>query len=183
MNYVSRAGDKLKYAIDNFLVDVSEKICADLGSSTGGFVDCLIQEKARKIYAIETGYGLLDWKLRNDSRVIVMEKTNALYVTLPELVDIVTIDTGWTKQEEVLKAAKKLLKPNGVILTLIKPSFELGKQYKKDSDSEIAIEDITQRFELLAKSLGYKVEGFAKSPILGAKGKNIEFVCLLSMVS
>src|SRR5437763_12080304 len=107
--FVSRAGQKLEHALATFHVDVSGKICADLGSNTGGFVDCLLRRGAAKIYAIDTGYGALDWKLRKDPRVIVMERTNAMHATLPEKVDLVTIDVAWTRQKHILPAAKRML--------------------------------------------------------------------------
>src|SRR5579864_3600866 len=96
--FVSRAGSKLDHALTTFVIDVSAKICADLGCSTGGFTDCLLQRGAAKVFAVDTGYGVLDWKLRNDPRVVVMERTNAMHVNLPESVDLVSIDVAWTKQ-------------------------------------------------------------------------------------
>src|SRR5438128_543365 len=105
MPFVSRAGQKLQHALATFDIDVTGKACADLGCSTGGFTDCLLQQGAAKVYAIDTGYGVLDWKLRNDPRVIVMERTNAMHVTLPQPVEIVTIDVAWTKQRHILPSA------------------------------------------------------------------------------
>src|SRR5947207_2315532 len=122
--FVSRAGQKLDHALMAFPIDVIGKICADLGCSTGGFVDCLLQRGAKKVYAIDTGYGVLDWKLRNDPRVIVMERTNAMHVSLSEPVEIVTIDVAWTKQKHILPAAARLLAPGGAIVSLIKPHYE-----------------------------------------------------------
>src|SRR5712675_3605403 len=98
MPFVSRAGQKLDHALTHFQLDVTGKTCADLGSNTGGFVDCLLQRGATRVYAIDTGYGALDWKLRKDPRVVVMERTNAMHVELPEKVQLVTIDVAWTKQ-------------------------------------------------------------------------------------
>src|SRR5258706_16468275 len=103
--FVSRAGLKLDHALSHFAIDVSGKTCADLGSNTGGFVDCLLKRGAAKVYAIDTGYGALDWNLRKDPRVAVMERTNAMHATLPEKVDVVTIDVAWTKQRHILPAA------------------------------------------------------------------------------
>src|SRR5436190_9218733 len=124
MKFVSRAGQKLDHALTTFAIDVSGKTCADLGCSTGGFVDCLLQRGAKKVYAIDTGYGVLDWKLRNDPRVIVMERTNAMHVSLPEPVEIVTIDVAWTKQKHILPAAARLLAHGGAVVSLIKPHYE-----------------------------------------------------------
>src|SRR5437870_2103753 len=124
MKFVSRAGQKLDHALTTFAIDVTGKICADLGCSTGGFVDCLLQRGAKKVYAIDTGYGVLDWKLRNDPRVVVMERTNAMHVQLPEVVQIVTIDVAWTKQKHILPNAARLLAADGIVMTLIKPHYE-----------------------------------------------------------
>src|SRR4051794_3295262 len=123
-SFVSRAGAKLDHAIATFAIAVTGKTCADLGCSTGGFTDCLLQRGAAKVFAVDTGYGVLDWKLRKDPRVVVMERTNAMHVELPEPIDLVTIDVAWTKQRHILPAAKKLLKPSGQIITLIKPHYE-----------------------------------------------------------
>src|SRR5579859_7339270 len=119
--YVSRAGGKLEFALQEFKISVKDLIVADFGSSTGGFVDCLLQNGAKKVYAVETGYGVLDWKLRNDPRVIVMERTNAIHVELPEKVDLITIDTSWTRQRNILPNALKNLKEGRKIISLIKP--------------------------------------------------------------
>src|SRR3990167_4926334 len=106
VKYVSRAGEKLEHALNIFNVSVKDLVCADFGSSTGGFTDCLLQHGAKKVYAVETGYGILDWKLRSDPRVITLEKTNAMHVSLPEKVDLVTIDASWTKQKNIIPNAK-----------------------------------------------------------------------------
>src|ERR1700726_4579177 len=117
--FVSRAGEKLEFALDAFGLDVRGFACADFGCNAGGFTDCLLQRGAAKVYAIDTGYGALDWKLRKDPRVAVMERTNAMHVTLPEPVDLVTIDVAWTKQKNILPAARRVLKPTGIVLALI----------------------------------------------------------------
>src|SRR3954470_23099800 len=122
--FVSRAGQKLEHALVKFSIDVSGWVCADLGSNVGGFVDCLLQRGAVKVYAIDTGYGALEWKLRKDPRVVVMERTNAIHVQLPEKVKLVTIDVAWTKQKIILPAAMRLLEPCGDVVTLIKPHYE-----------------------------------------------------------
>src|SRR5437867_328010 len=109
-DFVSRAGQKLEHALTTFAIDVSGRVCADLGSNTGGFVDCLLRSGAAKVYAIDTGYGALDWKLRKDSRVVVMERTNAMHAALPETVAIVTIDVAWTKQRHILPAVRRMLR-------------------------------------------------------------------------
>src|SRR3954468_11369044 len=124
MAFVSRAGQKLEHALASFGIDVRDRVCADLGCSAGGFTDCLLQRGAKKIYAVETGYGVLDWKLRKDPRVVVMERTNAMHVTLPEPVRLVTIDVAWTRQRHILPAARKLLSGDGCVVTLVKPHYE-----------------------------------------------------------
>src|SRR3990170_1485186 len=124
-NFVSRGGIKFQAAIENFKLKIENLVCLDVGSSTGGFVDCLLQNGAKKVYAVDTSYGELAWKLRNDPRVVVMERTNILYLEhLPEQVDIITIDAGWTKLELVLPVVKKFLKPGGMIIALLKPHYE-----------------------------------------------------------
>ncbi len=178
--YASRAGEKLEFALKSLNVNVNGLTCADFGSSTGGFVDCLLQYGAKKVYAVETGYGLLDWKLRNDGRVIVMEKTNAVYVSLPEKVDLITIDIGWTKQLVILPSAYRNLKDSGRVITLVKLSFEAGKksrQVKDFNNEELAklLEKVTSD---VIKS-GFMIVDSVISPILGAKGKNVEYlICL-----
>ena len=105
-----RAGQKLEHALVRFAIDVNGLVCADLGCSTGGFTDCLLQRGAAKVFAVDTGYGVLDWKLRKDPRVVVMERTNAMHVQLPEPANLVTIDVAWTRQQHILPAAKAILR-------------------------------------------------------------------------
>src|SRR3954468_14064629 len=124
MEFVSRAGQKLEHALREFAIDVTDKICADLGCSTGGFSHCLLQHGAKQVYAVDTGYGVLDWKLRKDPRVIVMERTNAMHVDLPEKVDLVSIDVAWTRQRHILPAAKRIIRDTGIVVSLIKPHYE-----------------------------------------------------------
>src|SRR4051794_36941461 len=108
--FVSRAGEKLDHALTAFALDVTGFTCADFGANAGGFTDCMLQRGAAKVYAVDTGYGALEWKLRRDPRVVVMERTNAMHATLPEEVDLVTIDVAWTKQRHILPAAWKAVK-------------------------------------------------------------------------
>lgn len=119
--YVTRSGLKLEHALSVFHVDPTGMVCADLGSHQGGFVDCLLEHGAVRVYSVDTSYGTLAWKLRKDPRVVVMERTNAMHVQLPEPVDLVTIDVGWTPQRHVLPAALRILKDGGRIITLVKP--------------------------------------------------------------
>src|ERR1700761_4113773 len=129
MPFVSRAGQKLDHALDAFGVGVAGLACADLGCNVGGFVDCLLQRGAAKVYAVDTGYGVLEWKLRKDPRVVVMERTNAMHVDLPEPVSLVTIDVAWTRQRNILPAAGRILsrEPGARVVTLIKPHYEADK--------------------------------------------------------
>jgi len=122
--YVGRGGEKLKAAIDAVGLNVSGAVAADFGCNIGGFTDCLLQEGVARVYAIDTGYGMLEWKLRNDERIVVMERTNAMHVKLPEPVSVVAIDVGWTPQRHILPNALGQLAPDGVILSLFKPQYE-----------------------------------------------------------
>ena len=181
--YVSRGGYKLAGALDAFAVDPNGYVCADIGASTGGFTDVLLQRGAQKIYAIDVGYGQLAWKLRQDPRVIVMDRVNARYLeTLPERVDLVVIDVSFISLEHMLRVAKTLLKPNaGKIIALIKPQFEAGKKevgrggIVRDPNVHRAVQEKISRF---AESLGLRVSGLIESPIVGTEG-NVEFLIYL----
>jgi 23S rRNA (cytidine1920-2'-O)/16S rRNA (cytidine1409-2'-O)-methyltransferase len=177
--FVSRAGQKLDHALSNFSIDVRDKTCADLGSNVGGFVDCLLQRGAAKVYAIDTGYGVLEWKLRKDPRVVTMERTNAMHVALPELVDLVTIDVAWTKQRMILPAAAQLLAPRGQVVTLVKPHYEAARHYVRGgvlkSDH---LDEVLQSVKQDIRSCGFDLAGWIASPIKGAKG-NAEFLAHL----
>lgn len=122
--YVGRGGWKLKAALDHWDLGVGGCVAADFGCNIGGFTDCLLKEGARRVYAVDTGYGALDWKLRNDQRVVVMERTNAMHVRLAEPVDVVTVDVAWTRQRHILPNALTQAKPDGFILSLFKPQYE-----------------------------------------------------------
>src|ERR687894_2662164 len=124
MPFVSRAGQKLDHALSHFGIDVTGFVCADLGCNVGGFTDCLLQRGAAKVYAIDTGYGALEWKLRKDPRVVVMERTNAMHAELPEPVSLVTIDVAWTRQRHILPAARRMVATDGTVVSLIKPHYE-----------------------------------------------------------
>ena len=169
--FVSRAGDKLAFALDHWRIDVKNLICADLGCSTGGFTDCLLQHGATKVYAVDTGYGVLDYKLRKDPRVVVLERANALHVKLPELVDLVTIDVGWTPQKLILPPAISLLKPGGKIISLIKPHYEARKPHLNPVQSE----QVALQVKNEICSLGFEICELIASPILGQKGRNTEY--------
>jgi 23S rRNA (cytidine1920-2'-O)/16S rRNA (cytidine1409-2'-O)-methyltransferase len=180
--FVSRGGLKLDHAIAAFGLDVAGLVCADLGCSTGGFVDCLLQRGAAKVYAVDTGYGVLDYKLRKDPRVVVKERTNALHVTLPEQVDLVTIDAGWTRQHHILRAARGLLKPaaHARVITLIKPHYEVEQSVlKKGILPDELVAPTVQRVLGEIASAGWQVLGTVDSPIKGQKG-NAEALALLA---
>ncbi len=130
--YVGRGGDKLKFAIDALGLDLSrERVGADFGCNIGGFTDCLLREGVNKVYAVDTGYGMLEWKLRCDERVTVMERTNAMHVSLPEKVDIVVVDVAWTPQKHILPSALGAVKKGGRVLSLFKPQYEAGRDRLK----------------------------------------------------
>ncbi len=184
--YVSRGGKKLAAAIKAFEVDPSDKVCADVGASTGGFTDCLLQHGAAKVYAIDVGYGVLYWKLRQDSRVVVMERTNARYLdALPEPVALVTIDASFISLALILPAVKGWLEGgSGQVIALIKPQFEAGR--KAAAVHAGVIKDVSVHERILAEtlssaeSLGFSPVGLIPSPIKGPKG-NIEFLVDLRM--
>ena len=186
--YVSRAGLKLEHALDTFEFDVNGLSCADLGCNIGGFSDCLLQRGAQKLYAIDTGYGTFAWKLRSDERVTTMERTNALHVEPPELVDLVVVDLGWTKQEVALPAAMRWLS-KGTIISLVKPHYELSEKEKQiervgEGLSEDAIERVMARVRKTCTDLRLEILGETVSPIKGKKsskkgGGNSEILLLL----
>ena len=180
MKYVSRAGEKLEYAIQTFNISIKDCVCADFGSNTGGFVDCLLSFGAKKVYAIETGYGVLDWKLRNNDRVIVMERTNAMHIALPEKMDLITIDTSWTKLEKIIPNALENSKPSGKIISLLKPHYEAEeKMIQKGKLLEEHVPEILEKVKSKIKEFGLKITAESESPILGEKRKNREWLFLL----
>ncbi len=181
--FVSRGGTKLQSALDNFKINPENKICLDVGSSTGGFVDCLLQNGAQKVYSVDTSYGELAWKLRNNPKVIVMERTNILHLdSLPEKIDLVTIDAGWTKLELILPKIVPLLKPNFQIIALLKPHYQVEDKsiLKKGVVPQELVEEIKNKVTKNIKSLGFKIQKVIKSPILGTGG-NLEYLVLASL--
>ena len=183
--YVSRAGFKLEKALDHFGFDVQDLIVLDAGISTGGFTDCLLQRGAKKVYGVDVGYGQVHEKLRNDPRVVLMERTNLRHLdSLPDLVDLVTLDLSFISILKVMPAVKKLLKPQGKIITLIKPQFEAER---KDiarggvvKNAQV-LEEVKSRIEDGMKAFGYTMEGVIESPIRGAVSGNIEFLALFTL--
>lgn len=177
--YATRAGLKLEHALAAFGLDVTGWTCADLGSHQGGFVDCLLQHGAAKVYSVDTSYGTLAWKLRKDPRVVVMERTNAMHVQLPEPVDLVTIDVGWTCQRHVLPAAMKNLKPGGRIVSLVKPQYEAAESERVAGVvPEENLEPVLERVRIEVRATGLAILGETRSPIKGGAG-NVEFLFLL----
>jgi 23S rRNA (cytidine1920-2'-O)/16S rRNA (cytidine1409-2'-O)-methyltransferase len=192
--FVSRGGEKLESALTAFDLNVTGLVCADVGASTGGFTDCLLQHGAAKVYAIDVGKGILHWKLRNDPRVVVMEETNARYVeSLPEAVSLVTVDASFISLKILLPAVRKWLLPLSSrqedtrkearsIIALIKPQFEAGKKDVARGDGVIRDPEIHQQVLLnvlvFARGEGFQIRGLIKSPLLGPKG-NAEFLVWL----
>jgi len=179
--FVSRAGRKLDHAIASFAMEVSGLTCADLGCSTGGFTDCLLQRGAVKVFAVDTGYGALDWKLRKDPRVVVMERTNAMHVEIPEPVDLVTIDVAWTKQRHILPSAKRLLRAGGEVITLIKPHYEADAALlRKGILPNEHLSHVLDSVRSDIAQAGFTVIATVDSPIKGAKG-NTEVLARLKL--
>ena len=184
--YVSRGGLKLEKALRDFGVKPDGYVCSDSGASTGGFTDCLLQQGARKVFAIDVGYGQLDWKIRSDPRVVVMERTNIRYVTpeqLGEPLDLSVIDVSFISLKIVLPTIKTLLKEDGQVLCLIKPQFEAGKEKvgKKGVVREKSThKEVLDNFVALAEELGFTILGLTFSPVKGPEG-NIEFLGHLTL--
>ena len=185
--YVSRGGLKLEKALRDFGVDPTGFVCSDSGCSTGGFTDCLLQQGASKVFAIDVGYGELNWKIRNDPRVVVMERTNIRYVTpedIGEPLDLSVIDVSFISLKIVLPAIKNLLKEQqGQVLCLIKPQFEAGRENvgKNGVIREPAVHKaVLDDFVALAKELGFTILGLTFSPVKGPAG-NIEFLGHLTL--
>jgi 23S rRNA (cytidine1920-2'-O)/16S rRNA (cytidine1409-2'-O)-methyltransferase len=184
--FVSRGGEKIEGALDTFGIDVTGFVCADVGSSTGGFTDCMLQRGAAKVYAIDVGKGILHWKLRNDPRVVVMEETNARFVeSLPERIDFVSVDASFISLKTLLPVIKKWNVGNS-ILALIKPQFEAGKKEVSRGDGVIRDPEIHRQVLLdvlsYAKAEGFGLRGLVKSSLLGPKG-NAEFLVWLDIHS
>lgn len=188
LKYVSRGGLKLEKAMEVWGFDLSGCICMDIGASTGGFTDCMLQNGGVKVYAIDVGHGQLAWKLRNDERVICMEKTNFRYVTkeqVPEDIDFASVDVSFISLSKILPAANPLLKSGGEMVCLIKPQFEAGKEKvgKKGVVREPAV-----HIEVIENALGYAIDngfeimGLEFSPVRGPEG-NIEYLMHIKKVS
>ena len=180
--YAGRGGLKLRHALSHFGIDVSKCVAADLGSHVGGFVDCLLQTGAARVYSVDTSYGTLAWELRNDSRVVVMERQNALHVELPEKVDLVTIDAGWTRQTAILPRALSLVKEDGKVLSLLKPQYESTEDERvKGIVKPECVNAVVERTLSELEGLGIVPADTVESPIVAEDARtNREFFLLLN---
>lgn len=180
--FVSRGGVKLDYALDHFQLDVSSRVVADIGASTGGFTDCLLKRGARRVYAIDVGYGQLDYRLRCDPRVVVMERVNARYpISLPEKVDLATMDLSFISVEKVIPSVAQLVNEDGYLLVLIKPQFEARRAEvgKGGIVKQPAVHArVLGRFIAWVVAHGFRLGGLVASPVLGASGNKEFFVWL-----
>jgi 23S rRNA (cytidine1920-2'-O)/16S rRNA (cytidine1409-2'-O)-methyltransferase len=178
-SFVSRAGEKLEAALLTFPVQIGGKVCADLGANVGGFTDCMLQHGAAKVYAVDTAYGILAWTLRKDPRVVVKDRTNAIHVRMPEPIDVVAIDVGWTRQDKILPVVATFLAQGGSVLTLVKPHYEseeakVQRGVLTAEQSDRVLWEVVERI----KASGWELKGIVRSPIEGQKG-NVEFVAWL----
>ena len=178
--FVGRGGLKLDYALDQFQIDVSSRVVVDVGASTGGFTDCLLQRGASRVYAIDVGYGQLDYRLRRDSRVVVMERINARYpITLPEKADLITIDVSFISVQKIIPSVTRLLKETGDVVVLIKPQFEARKNEVGKGGvikRPLVHARVLGRFIAWMTEHGLRLGGLVASPILGASGNREYFV-------
>ena len=182
--FVSRGGYKLQKAMETFPIELNDRVCADIGASTGGFTDCMLQRGAKQVYALDVGYGQLDWKLRSDSRVVVMERTNARFMEPAWFeggLDFASIDVSFISLDKILPPLYPCLKKGGQVVALIKPQFEAGKnkvgKHGVVSDAGTHLE-VIERILGVAREIGFCVRGLSYSPIRGPKG-NIEFLAFL----
>ena len=182
--YVSRGGLKLEKAMQSFPIELAGKTCMDIGASTGGFTDCMLQNGAVKVYAVDVGYGQLAWKLRTDPRVVNLERTNARYLTheqVPEAIDFFSVDVSFISLSLILPPARGLLGENGACVCLIKPQFEAGREKvgKKGGVRDPAVHrDVIEKVTAMALETGYDVLGLTYSPVKGPEG-NIEYLVYL----
>ena len=183
--YVSRGGLKLEKAVKRWPITLQDAVCADIGSSTGGFTDCMLQQGAKKVYAVDSGYNQLDWRLRNDPRVVCMERTNARYLTeeqISEKLDFFSVDVSFISLKLILPPMRKLIKEGGEAVCLIKPQFEAGREKvgKKGVVRDPAVHlEVLEHFLEHAKAAGFTVKDITFSPIKGPEG-NIEYLGYLT---
>jgi len=184
LKYVSRGGLKLEKAVDAFSLALKDCVCADIGASTGGFTDCMLQNGAVKVYAIDVGYGQLAWKLRTDERVVNLERTNFRYVTkeqIPQELDFASVDVSFISLSHILPVMRELLKQNGRAVCLIKPQFEAGKENvgKKGVVREKSVHvAVVEKIKNLVIESGFSLLGLDFSPVKGPEG-NIEYLCFI----
>jgi 23S rRNA (cytidine1920-2'-O)/16S rRNA (cytidine1409-2'-O)-methyltransferase len=187
--YVSRGGIKLAGALDFFCLSVAGFVAMDVGASTGGFTDCLLQRGVRRVYAVDVGYGQLAWKLRQDQRVVVLERTNVRYLTreeVPEPVDLATIDTSFISLTKVIPRVVEFLKEGGRLLALVKPQFEVGRGLvgKGGVVREPGLHQaVVSQLERFCRDQGLAVEGVTESPLLGPKGNREFFLSAMKSTS
>lgn len=182
VRFVSRGGDKLDGALGVFGLDVTGQNAADLGSNVGGFTDCLLQRGARRVYAVDTGYGVLDWKLRQDERVVVMERVNALHVSLPEKVFVVAVDVGWTPLARIVPVALSLVRADGYVVALLKPQYEAhDDELENGVVLPECIDGVVDRVVLELTDMGIQVLNKTPSSIAGSGG-NQEFLVMLKPI-
>jgi len=178
--YASRGGNKLAAALDKSALSVEGLVVADFGSSTGGFVDALLQRGATRVYAVEIGFGLLDWQLRNEPRVIVMERTDARTAALPEPVDLITADIGFTRQSEFIPHALTMVKPEGYIISLIKPQYEVsGRELVRGRLTQDLTDRVVSRVVDQVRNLGGNVMEVFPSAVKGKDAKVQEFFMII----
>jgi 23S rRNA (cytidine1920-2'-O)/16S rRNA (cytidine1409-2'-O)-methyltransferase len=181
LKYVSRGGLKLEKAMTHFDIVLEGKVCMDIGASTGGFTDCMLQNGARKVYAVDVGYGQFAWKLRQDARVVCMEKTNIRYVTpedIADQLDFASVDVSFISLTKVLEPARELLRDGGEMVCLIKPQFEAGREKvgKKGVVRDKAVhEEVIEKVITFAQTHGFSIQHLEYSPIKGPEG-NIEYL-------
>lgn len=182
--FVSRAGLKLEHALKEFKLSVKDLVCADFGCNLGGFTDCLLQNGAKRIYSVDTSRNCLEWNLRNNSKVTILEQTNAMHVELPEKMDLIVSDVAWTKQEKILPNIKLNLKESGLAITLIKPHYESKREelYKGKVKEEF-LPEILERIKLEFTQNNFKLLNLTQSPITGKSGKNTEYLALIKLDS
>lgn len=179
--YVSRGGLKLEKAIKQYGIDLTDKVCIDIGASTGGFTDCMLQNGAAKVYSVDVGYGQLHWKLRQDKRVVCLEKTNVRYLDstqVPEQVDFISVDVSFISITKIMEAALGRLKPGGQIVCLIKPQFEAGRDKVGKNGvikQPVVHQEVIEKIQRLFLNQGIEILGLDYSPIKGPKG-NIEYL-------
>lgn len=184
MKYVSRGGYKLEQAMNVFPISLTDTVCMDVGSSTGGFTDCMLQNGASKVYSVDVGYGQLAWKLREDPRVVCMERTNARYLTheqIPDELDFASIDVSFISLKLILPAVANVLKDGGYVASLVKPQFEAGREKvgKKGVVRDPAVhKEVLEHYLEHAREAGFGVLGLTYSPIRGPEG-NIEYLGFL----